>query len=206
MRMFTAVLPPPDVVEELDDFLAPRRAAGAPRSPGAGRDRSPLRWTRPEAWHLTLGFMPEVAPGRLDELVERLDRAAGRRRPLRLRIGGGGAFPGAADARVLYARVEGDPDEPTDDLEELRRLATGARAAATKAGVPVQGGRFRPHLTLARLRRPDDVSRWLHLLDTFRSAPWVAAELALVRSELGQGPRGTPRYTVEELFTLRATR
>ena len=202
MRMFSAVLPPTHVVEELDDFLAPRRDAGAPRTPGAGRDRSPLRWTRPEAWHLTLGFMPDVAPGRLDELVERLDRAAGRRHPLTLRIGGGGAFPGAADARVLYARVEGDPA----DQEELRRLATGARAAATKAGAPVQGGRFRPHLTLARLRRPDDVSRWLHLLDTFGSSPWVADELALVRSELGQGPGGTPRYTVEELFTLRATR
>ena len=188
--MFVAAVPPDDVLEDLEAFLGPRREA------------APFRWTRPEAWHLTLAFMPEVAPDRLDELVERLDRAAGRRHPPTLRIGGGGAYPGAADARVLYARVEGDHA----DQEELRRLATGARAAATKAGAPVQGGRFRPHLTLARLRRPDDVSRWLHLLDTFRSSAWVAEELALVRSELGQGPGGTPRYTVEELFTLRATR
>ncbi len=200
MRMFTAVLPPEPVLEELDGFLEPRRSsAHLPARPAGGRERSPVRWTRPESWHLTLGFMPEVSERQLEGLVERLVRAGRKRQHFELRISGGGAFPSAADARVLFGRAEGDPA----DLEELRRLATGARAAATKAGALVQGGRFRPHLTLARLRRPDDVARWLDVLDTFSSQPWTVTEFALVRSELGQGPRGTPRYSVEEVFELR---
>ncbi len=202
MRMFTAVIPPPPVVEAMEEFLEPRRDAGGPPLPGArhaARARTPLRWVRPEAWHLTLGFMPEVSDRVLDDLVERLVRAGRRRRPVELRLAGGGAFPGAADARVLYGRVQAQPA----DTEELRRLATGARAAAGRAGVRVQGGRFTPHVTLARLRRPDDVARWLEVLDTFASPSWHVTEFALISSELGQGPRGTPRYRVEERFTLR---
>ena len=189
--MFTAVLPPQDVVEDLDEFLVPRREH-------TEQERSPYRWTMPDSWHLTLGFMPEVGERALDELVERLGRAGKRRRPFGLRLGGGGAFPDAAAARAVYARTLGEPD----DLEELRRLATGARAAATKSGAAVQGGRFRPHLTLARLRRPTDVVRWLRLLDTYESRTWQATEFVLVGSHLGEGPRRRPRYEVIDVFPL----
>lgn len=191
MRMFVAVLPPQDVVEDLDQFLAPRREH-------TRQERAPYRWTLPESWHVTLGFMPDVGEPRLDELVDRLGRAGKRRRPFALRFGGGGAFPDAAAARVVYARAQGEPD----DLEELRRLATGVRAAATRSGAAVDGGRFRPHLTLARLRRPTDVVRWLRLLDTYESRTWQVLEFALVRSHLGEGPRGRPRYEVTDVFPL----
>lgn len=184
--MFTAVLPPEDVVEGLEEFLSPRREHAA------------FRWTLPDTWHLTLGFMPDVADRHLDELVERLHRAGRRRRPVPLRLAGGGAFPDAAAARVLLVGVAAEER----DLEELRRLATGARAAATRSGTEVDGGRFRPHVTLARLRRPTDVVRWLRLLDTYTSRVWAVDELALVRSHLGEGPRGRPRYEVVDTFPL----
>lgn len=194
MRMFTAVVPPDDVVDDLDDFLSPRR----------DHDRQaehPLRWTLPETWHLTLGFMPRVADRSLDDLVARLDRASRKRQVFTVRLAGGGAFPGAATARVVHVGVRGEER----DLEELRRLATGARAAATKAGADVDGSRFRPHLTLARTRRPADVVRWLRLLDTYASRPWQVDRMALVRSHLGEGPRGRPRYETVETFPLRGT-
>lgn len=189
--MFTAVIPPEDVVEDLDEFLAPRRQH-------TEQAQQPFRWTVPDSWHLTLGFMAVVDERRLDELVERLGRAGKRRRPFDLRLGGGGAFPDAASAKVVHVGTRGE----AGDDEELRRLATGARAAATKAGSPVDGGRFRPHLTLARLRRPTDVVRWLRLLDTYESRTWTVTEFALVRSHLGEGPRGRPRHEVVAVFPL----
>jgi 2'-5' RNA ligase len=191
MRMFAAVLPPLDVVEDLEDFLAPRRDHAEP-------DRTPLRWTMPETWHVTLGFMPRVDERRLDDLVERLARAGKRRRPFTLGLAGGGAFPDAAAARVVHIGVRADPA----DAEELRRLAVGVRAAAGKAGTEVDGGRFRPHVTLARLRRPGDAVRWLRVLDTYVSREWTVGDMALVRSHLGEGPRGRPRYEVLERFPL----
>jgi len=184
--MFTAVVPPDDVLAELEEFLAPRR------------DASPFRWTRPESWHLTLGFMASVPERSLDDLVDRLESAGRRRTPFTLALAGGGAFPNPARAKLLYTAVEGGEQA----LEELRRLATGARAAATKAGAPVDGAAFRPHLTLARLGRPLEATRWLRVLSTFRSREFEVAEMVLVESHLGEGPGNRPRYEVVGTFGL----
>lgn len=186
MRMFTAVLPPQDVLDDLAEFLGPRQEGGE------------LRWTRPEGWHLTLAFMADVPDRAVDDLHERLTRAGRRRTPFTIRLAGGGAFPNPARAKVLYAAVAGEPQ----DVEELRRLATGARAAANKAGAPADGATFRPHLTLARMRRPVEATRWLRVLSTYESRPFEVAELALVESHLGQGPGNRPRYDVAATFPL----
>lgn len=190
MRMFAAILPPADVLEELEEFLGPRQESGP--------EGSPLRWTRPESWHLTLAFMANVPERSLEDLLERLTRAGRRRDPFTLRLAGGGAFPNPARAKVLYAGVEAAPE----DLEELRRLATGARAAANKAGAPADGAAFRPHLTLARMRRPVEATKWLRVLSTYRSREFTVTELVLVESHLGQGPGNRPRYDVVQPFAL----
>ena len=186
MRSFVAVVPPEEVVEDLDDFLAVRREAAS------------FRWTLPEHFHVTLAFVPELAERHLDDLVERLQRAARRRHEVPTRIAGGGAFPDASRARVLYAGLELDEDGRT----ELSRAATGARAAANRAGAEVSGGRFRPHLTIARIGRPQDVVRWVRLLEAYRGPAWTVDRIALVQSHLGEGPRKRPRYEVLETFPM----
>jgi 2'-5' RNA ligase len=186
MRLFVGVAPPQHVVDDLEAFLEVRRELAS------------FRWTLPEQWHLTLAFMGTFPERRLDDLVERLGRAAHRRTPFELAFAGGGAFPNAARAKVLYVDMRADDDART----ELNRLATGARAAATKAGGEVDGGRFRAHLTLARLGRPDEVSNWVRLLDAYAGPAWTVDELALIESHLGEGPRRRPRYEVLETFPL----
>jgi len=188
MRMFVALVPPPAALDHLDDFLAPRREAGPD-----------LRWTVPDQWHLTLAFMAEVADRHLDDLVERLGRAAARRTPFPVTLAGGGAFPDPVRAKVLFARVE-------TDGPELGRLATGVRAAAGKAGAAADGGRFHPHVTLARAGRPVEATRWLRVLDAYRGETWPAEEVALVASYLGEGPRRRPRHEVVDTFPLAVRR
>jgi RNA 2',3'-cyclic 3'-phosphodiesterase len=186
MRMFVALTPPDQALEHLDEFLAVRREA------------APFRWSLPEQVHVTLAFLAEVPERNLDDLVERLTRAARRRTAFPTRIAGGGAFPNAARARVLWAGLDVDEVGRT----EAGRMATGARAAASKAGIEVDGRRFRPHLTVARLGRPAEVSRWVRLLDAYAGPDWVADRIDLVASYLGQGPRGRPRYEVVESFEV----
>jgi RNA 2',3'-cyclic 3'-phosphodiesterase len=181
--MFVAVVPPEGVLEDLEDFLAPRREAAQ------------LRWTLPEQWHVTLAFLADVPDRALDDLVERLHRAARKRSPMSARIAGGGAFPHVGKAKVLYAGLE-------IDRVELSRAATGARAAAARAGIVVDGQRFKPHVTLARMNRPVEATRWVRLLDSYAGPSWTVEELALVASHLGEGPRGRPRYEVLETFSL----
>ena len=186
MRLFVALVPPAEAVEHLDDFLEVRRSS------------APFRWAGSDQFHVTLAFLADVEERRLDDLTERLGRAAAKRTAFETAIAGGGAFPNAARARVLWAGL--DLDEPGQT--EIDRLATGCRAAANRAGVPVDGQRFRPHVTLARLGYPADASSWVRLLDGYAGPRWVADRITLVQSHLGEGPRGRPRYVNVEEFTL----
>jgi 2'-5' RNA ligase len=193
--MFVAAPLPEAVKEHLSGFLEPRQEAGLAH---AG-----LRWTVPEQWHVTLAFLPEVADRHTDELLERLRRAAARRHPLVLRVAGAGAFPHPGHAKVLWAGLQhGGEQAEEHEGNDLAGLATGVRAAAAKSGVAVDGGRFRPHLTLARLGRPADVTRWLGVLELYVGPSWQAREIALIVSHLGQGPKGRPRHDIRETFEL----
>ena len=141
MRLFVAVAVPVHAADELDDAVAPLRQSW----PG-------LRWTGRDAWHLTLAFLGEVTEPVCARLVPRLERAAARHPRLPLSLGGAGAFPGAARARVLWTGVQGEP-------RALAALAASVAAGARRAGAPPaeEGRRFQPHLTLARCREPVDV-------------------------------------------------
>ena len=138
MRMFSAVLPPQDVLDELEEFLAPRQEADE-----QNRD---FRWTRPEGWHLTLAFMASVPERRLDDLLERLERAGRRRRPFTLSLAGGGAFPAVvqreldrylpflATTKVLMAAVRRGVGRETAH-EAIKQAAVGT-ALAMRRGQP----------------------------------------------------------------------
>lgn len=182
--MFVAVVLPAHALEDLAEFVAPRQEA-----------ESEFRWTVMEQWHITLAFLADVAERHLDDLEDRLQRAAARRTPFPVTLCGGGAFPDPTRAKVVYVgvRTEG---------EELARLATGVRAAAGKAGAAPDGGRFRAHVTLARTRRPVEATRWLRVLDAYQGPLWRAEEIALIASHLGEGPRRRPRYEVLRTFPI----
>jgi 2'-5' RNA ligase len=185
MRIFAALVPPEAAVEDLGTFLEPRREAG-----------EDLRWTDPEQWHVTLAFMAQVPEASLDELAEEVGAAVSGRAPLALRLEGGGAFPNPYSARVLWAGMEGGDGA----LSSLSSLARGVRQAANRAGASPEGGHFHPHVTVARLRRPTEATRWIRVLDSYAGPCWLAEEVTLVASHLGEGRGRRPRY--EHLATL----
>src|SRR4051794_27344854 len=116
MRLFAAVVPPPEALEHLDEFLDVRREAGD------------FRWVQADQVHVTLAFLADAPERTLDDLVERLGRAAARRTAVGTAIRGGGAFPNVGRAKVLWAGLDLDETGRT----ELGRLATGCRAAAAR--------------------------------------------------------------------------
>jgi RNA 2',3'-cyclic 3'-phosphodiesterase len=183
MRLFVAIAPPAAVLDELEASVAPLRA----RWPA-------LRWTGPEAWHLTLAFLGEVSEDTAAALAPRLERAAHRHPSLALSFGPGGAFPSADRARVLWTGIEGD-------RPGLGALAMSVAAGARRAGAapPDEGRRFRPHVTLARCRQPCDVRQAVQSLAGYAGTPWTAGEIHLIRSYLGAGP---PRYQSEGTWPL----
>ena len=187
MRMFVALVPPAPAAEDLDAFLAVRRAAG------------PFRWLLAEHLHVTLAFLADVPERRLDDLVEGLGDAAARRTPFEVVVAGGGAFPDPTRATVVFAGLDLTGHART----ELERLAVGCRTAASRAGIEVDGQRFRPHVTVARCGRPAEVTPWVRLLDGYRGPAWQADRITLLASHLGDRQRGgRPRYEEVGSFGL----
>ena len=182
-RMFVAVRPPEHVVEDLEEFLEPRHAA------------ADFPFVRPVQWHLTLAFMASVSDRALAPPEERLADAAGRHATFVASLGGAGAFPDALRAKVLWLGL-------ADGEEELTALAAHARTACEISGAPVDGQRFVPHLTLARVRRPIEGTRWLRVLDTYRGPTWTVDHVDLVASHLRDGRH--PRHEVIATFPLGA--
>ena len=180
MRLFIALWPPPEAIDELDAALAEVRTLG-----------SDLRWSPSRQWHLTLTFLGEVTDKRRPELAGRLARAAARQPPLRLSFAGGGRF----GKRVLFTKVSGD-------REPLRHLAASTSAASRRAGLPVADRPYRPHLTLARSRRDVDLRPLVAALGSFRGTGWTASQLHLVQSRLGQGPSRTAVYETVDAWPL----
>ncbi|GAA5139043.1 RNA 2',3'-cyclic phosphodiesterase [Pseudonocardia adelaidensis] len=172
MRLFVAVTPPPQALDELRSDTAAQRSA-----------RPELRWARPDQWHLTLAFLGDVGDAARADLSTRLGRTAARHPPMRLALHGAGRF----GDRVLWTRVTGD-------VVALRGLAASVRAAARRAGVDVEDRPYRPHLTLARARDGADLRPVVEALAGFAGRTWTAGELHLVRSHLGAGPGRTARY------------
>lgn len=194
VRLFVAIAPPAEVLDELETVAAPLRPV-----------RTNLRWTSRAAWHVTLAFLGEVEETALGKLLPRLERAAHRHEAVRLAFSGAGAFPGPDRANVLWSGLTGEN-------QALAALAASVAAGASRAGVapPAKERRFRPHLTLARCRLPTNVSELVTTLADFQGTFWHATEIHLVRSHLNGTARPdpgsrSPRYTTVDSWPLRTS-
>jgi RNA 2',3'-cyclic 3'-phosphodiesterase len=186
MRLFVALVPPLDILDELEDFARPFK-----------EDVPELKWLRRELMHVTLTFLGEVDDRTLDRLLPRLERAVARRQRLRLSLAGVGAFPNGAHARVLWTGVYGD-------RRALVRLSASTQAAGRCAGtLPDKHPTYRPHMTLARSRRPLDVRPLLEPMSAFAGNSWTADTVHLVRSNLPSRGRTTVEYETLKNWALR---
>jgi 2'-5' RNA ligase len=175
-----AVKPPEDVLDEVAAVVEPARTV-----------RVGLRWEQRERYHLTVQFLGPLA--RLAPVSDALAAAAGERAPFTFRLGGAGAFPKPGRARVVWmGAATGGP--------ELGALATAVGAALAPIGYEPDRRELHPHLTLARLKAPDDVRDVLAALgaDPVGEA-FTVSELVLYESRLS--PKG-PTYTALERFPL----
>jgi 2'-5' RNA ligase len=118
-----------------------------------------------------------------------------RHRPVLVRPREVGAFPGLQRPRVLFLHLDGG-----DPLWELAAEVRQAVDAVWPDG-PQDHKHFRPHLTLARIKRPLAAEELAELrdLDLGEWASFEAGDVELMASDLQ--PRGA-RYSVVESLPL----
>jgi 2'-5' RNA ligase len=168
-RAFVAVVPPDPVLDALVECVTV-----------AGRHHPGLRWVRREQLHVTLQFLGRVDDA--DGLTAALARAAASVPAFEVRLGGTGAFPKPRRASVVWVgAVVG-----ASDLTELARAVCGATATL---GFEAEERPFHPHVTVARLRRPQPVDGLLSNLGDQPVGPAFALrEVVLLQSHTrGEG-------------------
>ena len=150
--------------------------------------RLPLRLVRPESIHLTLAFIGDIAAARVPALIGAMGQAAAGVPVFTLRAEGLGMFPNARRPRVVWAGVQGDPDDRAR-LDVLQRQLAAALQAAGFTSDP----RFDPHLTLGRVSdraTPTEaatIGTTVQALALPSGLTFAVAHLSLMRSELRPG-------------------
>lgn len=177
-RVFCAVELPPEVRAQLEEHIARLRK----EVPDAAAS-----WSRVENIHLTLKFFGNVALDRIPAISEAASRAVAGLEPFNISVGDTGVFPRRSRPQVLWIGV-------SDPSGKLSALHERLEKECASEGFPKEDRAYRPHLTIARLRRPDGAR---HLADThlqmqFKPSEVEVTELILFRSELS--PKGS-RYT-----------
>lgn len=189
MRAFIAIDLPERVREALAQIQSELRVSLA-HLDSAKRDRdSHIRWSRPEAIHLTLKFLGEISDAQVAQVTDDL-AAFGSFKSFPIEVKGFGFFPGPARPRVLWAGVEAPPD--------LAQLAGRIEDRMEKLGFLAEQRSFNPHLTLARFNDPRPNPSLRALVDQQANpsfGKFEASEFFLFESKLS--PHGAAYHKVE---------
>ena len=163
-RLFTAIDPPSAAVERLRAFCD-------------GQDPPfDARWTPPANYHVTLRFIGNVDAARAETLEAALADVEAPR--FTAEPAGLSVLPSRRRPRVLMLALD-----PTEPLRALHRAVDGALATA---GVERESRAYRPHVTLARLRKADPkaVHRFLRNAPALDPGPFPVERFVLYESSL----------------------
>lgn len=105
-----------------------------------------LRFTDPDQAHVTLKFLGEIDPERVEDLEPAISAAIADADidPFRATVGGLGVFPSPEYISVVWTGFE-------EGGEQLTRLHEAIEAATTDLGFEPEEHDFTPHVTIARM-------------------------------------------------------
>jgi 2'-5' RNA ligase len=147
-------------------------------------------WIDVANYHVTLRFIGDIDDRTADEIADGLARI--RRRAFPVEIVGLGAF-GGRQPHSVYAAIAHTP--------ALMELHGDLERTMQRLGLPPEGRKYAPHVTLARTKGAHgrDVAAWLDLRAGFRAGPFPVDRFVLFSSKASTG--GGP-YLVEEAYAL----
>ena len=172
MRLFIATHFPEEILRDLDEHVVRLK----PRLPAAS-------WVRTETQHLTFAFLGEQPETLIEKISAPLTAALAAVPSFEARLRGCGFFPNPRRARVGWIGLE-----PENGFQQI---AHAVRDVVTKNGVTLDGGAFKAHLTLMRMRDawpPASIDLFTRTLRGYESTPFRVGEVTLFSSQLN--PKG----------------
>ncbi len=168
VRTFVAVETSPAVRQRAAELIGIFAATGAKVS-----------WVKPHNLHLTLKFLDEVPLNSIPEIAAAVAQAAAALDPFEVEICTAGAFPSAGRPRTLWLGT-GRGSEP------LGKLHAALESALQPLGFPKEHRRFAAHLTIGRVRGPEqgELGPLIKQHADFTAGQFHVAELVVFSSQL----------------------
>jgi 2'-5' RNA ligase len=178
LRLFLAVPMPQEIADRLETLEAD--------APGAA-------WRLREHFHLTLRFIGEVDEGQARDIDGELGRIVAA--PFEMMLSGVGSF-GGKEPSALWAGVEAPAG--------LARLAASCESAVRRTGLPAEGRKYKPHVTLAYCHGTTDidVARFLEDAAGFRTEMFWVNHFCMYSS---RATRSGSVYVEEAVYPLAGT-
>lgn len=159
-----------------------------------------ISWVKAQNLHLTLKFLGESSPRRVEE-VKRIIAETGRQiHPFKIKLDELGVFPDMRRPRIVWAGISED--------EALKQLAALLETKLAGIGIAKEKRDFSSHITIARIRRPinpaeleEELNKTKHGLKE-AALEFTARQITLFESVLGAGD---PVYTVVKNASLNIT-
>ena len=149
------------------------------------------RWIPKENLHLTLNFLGELAPSRIEDLINSLNRIF--HPPTTLDLKGVGHFPPRGEVHTLWVGAANN--------EIILQLKKRIDFALRQLEIPVEQRKFIPHITIARVKGCDnsEIGRFIVENNLFKHVGMPVNEFHLYSSHK-QHP--FPEYRIEATFPL----
>lgn len=137
IRSFVAIELPDEVKTALFDLQGNLKTRVPPKA---------VRWVRPESIHLTLQFLGDVAPSRVEAITDALRETCANQLPFTFQLSDLGVFPNFHRPRIVWVGII----EPSGTLIALQKKTS---LALEPLGFEPEKRPFAPHLTMGRADR-----------------------------------------------------
>jgi 2'-5' RNA ligase len=138
LRIFLAI----DIDEEVQKSLSKVK-------PRLDEVSMKLRWTEKDNRHVTLHFLGDVPDGEVMDLCRMVTEGAGELSPFEIGVRGLQVMPAGGPPRVISASIQ-------DESGALNAMYELYAERLSESGFRVDGRRYRPHVTLARIKSISD--------------------------------------------------
>ena len=175
VRAFIALPLPDPATRQLGQFISDLKSK-APHG---------MRWVDIKNIHLTLVFLGETPPVKLDQLAAQLAEVASSFIAPIVKFTNLGAFPNPEKMRVFWLGL--------DSVPSLTEIHKRVNLACRQCSLPSDERRFLPHLTLARIPDAfthDGLAQAAKLINQpvpFSNRPLILDQMVLFKSDLQPG-------------------
>lgn len=164
------------------DLPASLHSAIGQKQQNLKRELPNIAWVKSENLHITLKFLGDTPESKVEEMKQVVKHIAEGFAPFVIILRGFGVFPDTRSPRTLWTDLEGESTL-------LENLAIQIESGVIPLGFPKEGKPFRPHLTLARIKKDHHlvgqaIEKTGVLADPFIFGRLLVEQVTLFKSDL----------------------